>query len=96
VLSYGRAVVVAAKSGVSAIVRPDGTVVRTTGQFTADTLVEQVPVRTGTTLATRLGGAPEWVLIGLAVSAAVTAQVRRAGGQPRPFSASAVRSRSAS
>lgn len=102
-VEHGRAVVVAATSGVSAIVQPDGTVVRATGQFTADILVERVPVRSGTTLATRLGGAPEWVLVGMAVvavAAAVRARVRRrsrTGGQPpRDFSASAARSTSAS
>jgi apolipoprotein N-acyltransferase len=102
-VEHGRAVVVAATSGVSAIVQPDGTVVRATGQFTADILVERVPVRSGSTLATRLGGAPEWVLVGMAVvavAAAVRARVRRrsrTGGQPpRDFSASAARSTSAS
>ena len=99
-VEHGRAVVVAATSGVSAIVRPDGTVVRDTGQFTADTLVEQVPLRSETTFATKLGGVPEWVLVGLAVvavAAAVTAQARRSGLQPRrDFSASAARSTSAS
>lgn len=68
-VEYDRAVVVAATSGVSAIVRPDGTVSRATGQFTADTLVERVPLRSGDTLATTLGGIPEWVLVGLAVIA---------------------------
>jgi apolipoprotein N-acyltransferase len=99
-VEHGRAVVVAATSGVSAIVAPDGTVVRSSGQFTADTLVEQVPLRSGLTVATRLGGVPEWVLVGLAVvavAAAVTAQTRRSGGQRRrAFSASAARSTSAS
>jgi apolipoprotein N-acyltransferase len=77
----------------------DGTVIRATGQFTAATLVEQVAVRSETTLATTLGGAPEWVLVVTAI-VALAVTVRRRGrdrGQPRrAFSASAVRSTSAS
>ena len=55
-VEHGRAVVVAAISGVSAVVRPDGGVVRSTGMFTAATLVDTVPLRSSTTPATRWGG----------------------------------------
>ncbi|GAB3671732.1 apolipoprotein N-acyltransferase [Saccharopolyspora tripterygii] len=58
----GRSVLVAANSGVSAIVRPDGRVTQQTGQFTAETLVSQVPLRSTLTLATRLGEAPDWLV----------------------------------
>ncbi|MER6989085.1 apolipoprotein N-acyltransferase [Saccharopolyspora hirsuta] len=64
-VEHDRAVVVASTSGVSAIVRSDGALVRTTGQFTAESFVEQVPLRTGTTLATNLGSVPALGLIGL-------------------------------
>ncbi|MEQ3551000.1 apolipoprotein N-acyltransferase [Pseudonocardia nematodicida] len=62
----GRAVVVAALSGVSAVVEPDGSVARSTGMYTADTMVETVPLRTDITPATRIGG---WVEAGFAATA---------------------------
>ncbi|PPK62781.1 apolipoprotein N-acyltransferase [Actinokineospora auranticolor] len=62
-VEHGRAVVVAATSGVSAIVRPDGSLVSSTDLFTADALVERVPLRTATTIADRLGAWPEWVMV---------------------------------
>ena len=65
----GRAVVVAATSGVSAIVAPDGTVEQQTQIFTPAALVGRVPLRTSTTLATRLGAGPEIALSVLAVAA---------------------------
>ncbi|HWO68358.1 MAG TPA: apolipoprotein N-acyltransferase [Umezawaea sp.] len=68
-VEHGRAVVVAAISGVSAVVRPDGTVERSTGMFTEDTLVATVPLRSDTTPATRWGG----VLEALFALAALTA-----------------------
>lgn len=99
-VEHDRTVVVAATSGVSAIVRPDGTITRGTGQFTAEALVEQVPLRSGTTLATTLGAAPEWVLVALAVGSVVVTVRRRerAGDQRRrrAFLASAARRRSIS
>ncbi|QFZ20075.1 apolipoprotein N-acyltransferase [Saccharothrix syringae] len=69
-VEHGRAVVVSATSGVSAIVLPDGSVARRTGMFTADALVAEVPLRGEATLATRLGAWPEWVMTALGLSAA--------------------------
>jgi len=60
-VEYGRAVAVAATSGVSAVVEPDGSVTRQSGMYTAATLVATVPLRSTVTLATRLGAWPEWV-----------------------------------
>ncbi|SHG24571.1 apolipoprotein N-acyltransferase [Streptoalloteichus hindustanus] len=89
-VEHGRTVLVAATSGVSAIVRPDGTVVRDTALFTPDVLVENVPLRTTATLATRLGAVPEWVLSALGVAALGWVMVRGvarrrgvAGASPR-------------
>jgi apolipoprotein N-acyltransferase len=67
-VEYGRTVVVAATSGVSAVIGPDGTVFDQSAVFTPDLLVEPVPVRGGLTLAARLGALPEWLasLAGLA------------------------------
>ncbi|SFQ55315.1 apolipoprotein N-acyltransferase [Amycolatopsis arida] len=80
-VEHGRAVVVAATSGVSAIVRPDGGVARSTDLFTAASLVAEVPLRRATTLSDRLGAWPEYVLVGVAVAAALAgvAPGRRAG-----------------
>lgn len=74
-VEHGRAVLVAATSGVSAVIAPDGSFVDRSRVFTRDLLVHPVPLSTRRTLATRLGAWPEWVLafgglvgIGLAVA----------------------------
>ncbi|MFC9456866.1 apolipoprotein N-acyltransferase [Streptomyces sp. NPDC056983] len=66
-VEHGRAVMVPVTSGVSAIIRPDGSVAQRTGMFVADTLVADVPKRTSLTLATRLGGWPELLLVAIGV-----------------------------
>jgi apolipoprotein N-acyltransferase len=66
-VEHGRTVLVAATSGVSAVIAPDGTVEQHTSLFTPDALVARVPLRSGTTLATRLGAVPEWVLVALSM-----------------------------
>jgi apolipoprotein N-acyltransferase len=66
-VEHGRAVLVAATSGSSAVIAPDGTVEQSTGLFRPAALVARVPLRTGTTLATRLGPLPEWGLAALGV-----------------------------
>lgn len=81
-VEHGRAVLVAATSGVSAVVAPDGSVRRHTSLFTPDALVGEVTLRSATTPATRLGAAPEWLLAGLGI-AAVLAGVARRQGAPR-------------
>ncbi|MGH3760117.1 apolipoprotein N-acyltransferase [Actinophytocola sp.] len=80
-VEHGREVAVAATSGVSAFVRPDGSISQRTGLFTDAALVERVPLRSTTTLSDRLGSSPEWVLtiLGLgALAAAVVVRRRRA------------------
>ena len=67
-VEHGRTVLVAATSGVSAVIAPDGTVEQHSTLFTPDALVARVPLRSGTTLATRLGPVPEWVLVALGLS----------------------------
>jgi apolipoprotein N-acyltransferase len=79
-VEHGRTVLVAATSGVSAVIAPDGTVEQHTTLFTPAALVARVPLRSGTTLATRLGPAPEWALVALGVlgmAAALGAPGRR-------------------
>ncbi|MGV8871865.1 MAG: apolipoprotein N-acyltransferase [Rhodococcus sp. (in: high G+C Gram-positive bacteria)] len=61
-VEHGRTVVVAATSGVSAIVSPDGEVLQQTPLFTADVLVSSVELRRTLTVATRLGFGSELIL----------------------------------
>jgi len=78
-VEHSRSVVVAATSGVSAIIGPDGAVQQRTELFVPDVLVAQLPLRSHVTLASRLGPAPEFVLCGGAVIALCVA----AGAAPR-------------
>ena len=86
-VEHGRSVVVAATSGISAIIQPDGTISERTQQFTAHDLQATVPLRSTQTAATVLGAAPEWAaaLVALAALAATfrgsarQAVLRRAG-----------------
>ncbi len=68
-VEFGRTVAVVATSGISAIVAPDGSVVRQSGLFTPDVFVEAVAQRDDVTVAQRLGAAPEWVLAALGLGA---------------------------
>lgn len=61
-VEHGRTVVVAATSGVSAVVAPDGDVLQQTSLFTPDVLVSSVALRRTHTVATRLGNGPELIL----------------------------------
>jgi apolipoprotein N-acyltransferase len=81
-VEHGRAVVVAATSGVSAIIQPDGHITQQTGLFTPAALVATVPLRSTTTLADRLGAWPEWLLaacglLALGFGIATKARARR-------------------
>jgi apolipoprotein N-acyltransferase len=75
-VEHGRVVLVAATSGVSAVIAPDGTVEQHTTLFTPAALVAEVPLRSGTTLATRLGSGPEWSLASLGGLGMVAAAMR--------------------
>jgi apolipoprotein N-acyltransferase len=70
-VEHGRAVVVAATSGVSAVIAPDGRLMDRSRVFTRDLLVESVPLRGGRTLATRLGALPEYLMALLGLGAAL-------------------------
>ncbi|MET8504853.1 apolipoprotein N-acyltransferase [Streptomyces sp. NPDC004787] len=67
-VEHSRSVVVPVTSGVSAVIRPDGTVVAKTEMFTPDVLVEKVPLRSSMTPATRMGTLPEALLVALAAA----------------------------
>ena len=76
-VEHGRAVAVAATSGISAVIRPDGSFAQRSRLFTQDVLVQDVPLRSGQTLATRLGVLPELVLALIGAVAVGFAVVRR-------------------
>ncbi|MDH6131325.1 apolipoprotein N-acyltransferase [Kitasatospora sp. MAA4] len=61
-VEHGRAVVIAATSGISAIIRPDGTVESRTAELVPAELSADVPLRDGKTVADQVGAAPEWTL----------------------------------
>ena len=79
-IEHGRTVLVAATSGISGIIAPDGRVVEQTPEFVAQVLVAEVPARTGQTLATVIGPAVSSILavMGLLAVAAGAWQRRRA------------------
>jgi apolipoprotein N-acyltransferase len=76
-IEHGRPVLVAATSGVSAVIGPDGHVSDRSDVFTPDVLVRAVDVREGTTLATRVGAGPEWAATAAALAALVAAGLAR-------------------
>jgi apolipoprotein N-acyltransferase len=81
-VEFGRTVAVAATSGISAIVAPDGSVVRSSSLFTPAVFVEEIAQRSSTSVAQRLGAAPEWALTAIgagALAAAVLRGRRRSG-----------------
>ncbi|MDQ1585822.1 MAG: apolipoprotein N-acyltransferase [Actinomycetota bacterium] len=82
-VEHGRAVLVAATSGISAIIAPDGTVLARSRELRPVSLVSAVPLRDGRTVADRLGAWPEWLLAGAGLAAAATSVVaaRRASGR---------------
>jgi len=89
-VEHGRAVVVAATSGVSAVIAPDGRVLARTGVFRPARLVMDVPLRDPRTVADRLGAWPEHglALAGVvwlaAVGVVLRRRARRAPIHPKP------------
>src|SRR5699024_1738333 len=61
-VEYGREVLIVATSGVSAVIRPDGTVADSIPLFTAGFAVPEVPLMTVTTPATVLGAPIRWIV----------------------------------
>lgn len=76
-IEHGRAMVIAATSGISGVIRADGTVEQQTKEFTQQNLVATVPLRGAKTLATRLGAWVELALCVPVVVVIVTAWLRR-------------------
>ena len=90
-IEFDRAVVVAATSGISAIITPEGEVVEESTIFEQRVLTADMPLRDNLTIAARFGEAIEWAIVALAVlafaGAVVTSMVgrgarRRAGATP--------------
>jgi len=77
-VEFGRTVAVAATSGISAVVAPDGSVVRQSTLFTPDVFVEDIAQRSSTTVAQRLGATPEWVLTSVGAGALLLVMLRGA------------------
>jgi len=69
-VEHGRAAVQISTVGVSGVIRPDGTLVDRTELFTQDSMLAELPLRTSTTMADRLGDAPT-VLVVLAALGAI-------------------------
>jgi apolipoprotein N-acyltransferase len=79
-VASGRTTLVAATSGISAVITPDGELTWVTQEFTSDSTVVPVPMRSGLTPAMRAGAAPELAAITALVGLAL------AGGRRRPQS----------
>jgi apolipoprotein N-acyltransferase len=89
-IEHGRAMVIAATSGISAVIAPDGTVTQRTREFTREVLVAAVPVRRAHTLATDVGAWPELALCLLGVGAIVMCRPRRTSGVVVPATANVI------
>jgi apolipoprotein N-acyltransferase len=72
-VEFGRTVAIAATSGISAIVAPDGSVARSSSLFAPAVLVEKIAQRSSTTVAARLGASPEVALTALGAGALLVA-----------------------
>lgn len=75
-VEHGRATVVAATSGVSAIISPDGAITQQTELFVPAALVADIPMRQDQTLATKLGPWPEYALVAFAGLVLIGGMVR--------------------
>ncbi|HWS57547.1 MAG TPA: apolipoprotein N-acyltransferase, partial [Actinotalea sp.] len=81
-VEHGRTAVQISTVGVSGIFGPDGSVRERTGLFTAEQMVDEVPLRTTVTVADRLGDWPLWIaaaVTAVALAAGLAAGSRRAG-----------------
>jgi apolipoprotein N-acyltransferase len=76
-VEHGRSVVVASTSGISAVVAPDGSVLRSSRLFEPAVFVEEIAQRDSTTIAGHVGAAPEWVLTALGMGALLVVLRRR-------------------
>ena len=86
-MEYSRSAVQASTTGVSAVIRPDGSVQAATPVMSAASMVETVPLRTSLTPAARMGALPARAAMALAgallLASAVRARVARSAGDAR-------------
>jgi apolipoprotein N-acyltransferase len=82
-VEHGRSVVIAATSGISAVVAPDGSVVRSSELFEPAVVVEEIAQRDSATVALRLGAAPEWALSAIGAGALLAGLLRRRTAAPK-------------
>jgi apolipoprotein N-acyltransferase len=87
-IETGRTVLVAATSGLSAVIAPDGRLVAASHEFERWTYDGPVVVRSGETVATRLGPWPGLVLGSVGIAAVAVAVVRRRRERSRATDAS--------
>ena len=81
---HNRAVVQISTVGVSAVVAPDGAVREQTGLFTAEQMLDELPLRTSLTLSDRLGSPPGLLVDlvgGVLLGSAVLGRARRRGSR---------------
>jgi apolipoprotein N-acyltransferase len=78
-VEFGRSVAVVATSGISAIVAPDGTIAESSTLFTPAVFVAEIAQRDSSTVAQRLGAAPEWALTAVGAGALLAVAVQRRG-----------------
>jgi apolipoprotein N-acyltransferase len=88
-VEHGRAVLIAATSGISAIVLPDGSLAQTLPEFVPGYLVQQIALRDDLTVSDRVGAGPELAACLLALGLLVTAwfgyrRRRDVGSEPTP------------
>ncbi|GAA2749758.1 apolipoprotein N-acyltransferase [Kitasatospora cinereorecta] len=86
-VEHGRAVLIAATSGISAVITPDGTVVSHSKELTSEVLTARVPLRDQRTVADDLGAGPEWAMalagvLACGVAVAAGFRRRRSDGTP--------------
>lgn len=82
-VEHGRAILVAATSGISVVIAPDGSVVSEIPEGDVGSLVERIPLRDSLTIADRLGSIPEWVLVVIALVSLGFALSRHRGSAGR-------------
>jgi len=76
-VEHGRDVLIASTSGISAVIRADGTVEQATEEFTQEVLVDTVDLRDDLAWATRAGAAVSWLLAGVGMAGIIIGGVAR-------------------
>ena len=85
-IEHGRAVVHVSTVGVSALIRPDGSLISPTALFTSAALDADLPLRESRTLATMVGAAPEYWGCAAALLLLARALWARRSGKEIPLS----------